>query len=266
MYSDPEGADDIDGALGNDRLDMHDRTEQVTVTLAQGDHDDGQQGEGDTVDNDVDHIITGSGNDQIVDSVTAETATFETGAGNDYVVTHRGHNTVDLGTGLDTIEFATDQGGVRVAMSLLGGGTGDGYYLNSNDPAGQPYGAHFVNADVIAGTSSLQGDVMDNSGSVGAVIFQGREGNDTLMGGFASDDLYGGAGNDTLSGSGGSDRLYGENGNDSLSGGNGADTLVGAAGADTFDGGDPTPPDEETDTADYMQSEDGSCANARGCP
>jgi Ca2+-binding RTX toxin-like protein len=70
-----------------------------------------------------------------------------------------------------------------------------------------------------------------------------------------------------LEGEEGDDTLTGEDGNDTLRGGDGDDTLTGGAGKDNFDGGAPTPPDEETDTTDWEgPMQDGSCADATGCP
>ncbi len=92
--------------------------------------------------------------------------------------------------------------------------------------------------------------------------FNGTEGNDTLIGGAAADEVngnggndflqggdgidtvVGGAGNDTMSGNGGNDWVRGGTGNDQVSGGSGQDSFAfadfGAANADTlvdFDGG-----------------------------
>ncbi|AUX78428.1 calcium-binding protein [Sinorhizobium fredii] len=82
--------------------------------------------------------------------------------------------------------------------------------------------------------------------------FDGREGNDTLIGGGGHDALIGGEGNDTLygdsestagnAGSGhdsldggaGDDSLFGGGGNDSLNGGKGNDLLSGGNGSDTL--------------------------------
>jgi Ca2+-binding RTX toxin-like protein len=57
-------------------------------------------------------------------------------------------------------------------------------------------------------------DPMFNDGSVG-VVFDGRGGNDELLGSIAADHLIGGAGNDRLDGSAGGDTLEGGTGNDS---------------------------------------------------
>lgn len=66
----------------------------------------------------------------------------------------------------------------------------------------------------------------------------GRGGNDTISGGYNTDDrLFGGSGNDVLHGDARNDELYGGDGNDMLYGGEGNDTLAGGAGRDRLAGG-----------------------------
>ena len=60
----------------------------------------------------------------------------------------------------------------------------------------------------------------------------GRDGNDTLYGRGGDDELHGWYGNDWLYGESGNDRLLGEDGNDYLDGGDGNDTLQGGDGDD----------------------------------
>jgi hypothetical protein len=70
--------------------------------------------------------------------------------------------------------------------------------------------------------------------------FEGRDGDDTLIGGDFMDTLRGGVQKDTLVGGRGSDSLFGEEGDDSLIGGR-DELLAGGDGArDTLDGGPPT--------------------------
>ncbi|WP_148169570.1 S8 family serine peptidase [Pseudomonas chlororaphis] len=66
----------------------------------------------------------------------------------------------------------------------------------------------------------------------------GRGGNDTISGGYNSDDrLFGGSGNDVLHGHTRNDELYGGDGDDLLYGDEGNDTLAGGAGRDRLFGG-----------------------------
>jgi Ca2+-binding RTX toxin-like protein len=66
----------------------------------------------------------------------------------------------------------------------------------------------------------------------------GQAGDDTLIGGDASDILLGGAGDDTIDGGAGDDRLLGNDGNDLINGGNGIDQILGGDGNDTINGGE----------------------------
>ena len=61
-------------------------------------------------------------------------------------------------------------------------------------------------------------------------IFNGGNGNDSLLGGDGDDILNGFGGNDTLNGGAGNDQLFGGDGTDRLDGGTGVDTLTGGAG------------------------------------
>src|SRR6185369_3338083 len=72
--------------------------------------------------------------------------------------------------------------------------------------------------------------VDDGNGPMPPANLQGGNGDDTLTGSAAADELDGGPGNDTLHGRGGIDTLLGGTGNDFLDGGPGADTLIGGEG------------------------------------
>ena len=67
--------------------------------------------------------------------------------------------------------------------------------------------------------------------------FNGTEGNDTLIGGAAADDLHGLGGNDFLQGGDGADTVLGDGGNDTLSGNAGNDWMRGGTGNDQVSGG-----------------------------
>ena len=68
-------------------------------------------------------------------------------------------------------------------------------------------------------------------------IFNGSDGNDTLIGGAGNDTLFGGNGNDTVTGGKGTDTAFLGNGNDTFiwNPGDGNDTVNGQAGFDTLD-------------------------------
>lgn len=65
-------------------------------------------------------------------------------------------------------------------------------------------------------------------------IYNGGNGNDTIIGGVREDLIYGGNGNDLLYGGDDRDTIYGGNGDDTIYGGNGSDLLYGEAGENTF--------------------------------
>ncbi|RMG34373.1 MAG: hypothetical protein D6725_14425 [Planctomycetota bacterium] len=84
-------------------------------------------------------------------------------------------------------------------------------------------------------------DRLDASGAqLGDVqlVFNGEDGNDTLLGSEGSDVAFGGQDDDSLVGNGGGDTLNGDDGEDSLEGGDGNDVLLGGGGFDTLLGGD----------------------------
>jgi Ca2+-binding RTX toxin-like protein len=100
--------------------------------------------------------------------------------------------------------------------------------------------------NVVVGTSSLTGTIVDDDGNAGPNtltgtggpdFLDGGDGKDVLSGGRGNDALFGGKGADKLSGGDGRDLLVGGAGRDTLLGGGGNDTLMGGAGKDSLDGG-----------------------------
>ena len=80
-------------------------------------------------------------------------------------------------------------------------------------------------------------NLKDFSGNATSQMYLGWNGNDTIIGGLASDWLTGDNGNDVLSGGDGDDDMYGGADNDYLLGGAGNDQMRGNAGNDTLGGG-----------------------------
>lgn len=68
-------------------------------------------------------------------------------------------------------------------------------------------------------------------------FINGKEGNDTLSGGGGNDDMHGWYGNDHMYGQAGNDKMWGEFGSDYMDGGDGNDTMNGGEGNDTMIGG-----------------------------
>lgn len=88
-------------------------------------------------------------------------------------------------------------------------------------------------------------------GGAGDDTLIGGDASDTLVGGEGDDELFGGDGADYLGGGFGHDGLFGDHGDDLLQAGRGNDALVGGLGDDTFSGG------AGRDGLDYSQRSDG---------
>ncbi|MFV1967357.1 MAG: beta-propeller fold lactonase family protein, partial [Pirellulaceae bacterium] len=83
-------------------------------------------------------------------------------------------------------------------------------------------------------TGSTKADTIDADGVVENILAFLGNGDDTYIGGAATDAVQGGAGHDNLMGQAGNDRLFGMKGNDSVDGGAGVDTVgVGEGGTTT---------------------------------
>lgn len=85
-----------------------------------------------------------------------------------------------------------------------------------------------------AGNDSMLGGFADDTiyGQAGADFVMAGNGNDSVFGGSEGDTIYGGAGSDWLDGGAGSDRLFGGADADTIYGGGGSDGVYGDAGND----------------------------------
>jgi subtilisin-like proprotein convertase family protein len=86
-------------------------------------------------------------------------------------------------------------------------------------------------------TSTIDGRSVVIAAGTLVEIAYGGDGNDTITGNTADNDLWGGRGNDALMGAAGQDVLMGEDGGDNLYGGDANDSLEGGRGNDALDGG-----------------------------
>jgi Ca2+-binding RTX toxin-like protein len=198
--ADAEGSDTLLGGDGADTVDYSGRSAPLAVDL-DGTKNDGEAGERDDVEPDVEHVIGGSGRDTITGSDDSEL--LEGGNGDDRILGSGGDDTLIGGIGEDDID----------------GGAGD------DGIAGEP------------GEDQLTGGVGDDSisGGSGSDSLGGGSGNDSLDGGAGADAIAGDDGNDFLTGAG--PAITGADAADDMNGGPGADVLQGAAGNDTLDGG-----------------------------
>jgi Ca2+-binding RTX toxin-like protein len=123
------------------------------------------------------------------------------GGGNDYIGDESGANTIDGGSGNDTIYAGND-----AARDVVDGGIGNDFiHIRSNSFK------HTV--DVVHGGSG--NDWLGNTGG-DVVEFYGDTGNDSLSGGEKVDTLSGADGDDVIYGFEGADRISGGKGNDKL--------------------------------------------------
>jgi Ca2+-binding RTX toxin-like protein len=208
----PDGADRFSGSAGVDTVDYSARSGGVKVHKGFG--QDGEAGEGDTVEADVENIRGGSGNDQI--DGTADANLLLGNAGDDVISAGSGDDRVDGGPGGDTMTGGVgsdilDYSARTAPLFLtLAGGANDGEAGEGDNAAGD--------FDVVFGGS----------------------GNDRMTGSSIQNILRGEGGNDVLDGAGANDTLLGGLGDDRLLGGLGGvaidnDDLVGEDGTDTAD-------------------------------
>jgi Ca2+-binding RTX toxin-like protein len=194
------GADDLRGGAGIDRVSYYARTSGVSVTIGNDQADDGEPGEGDNVEVSVENLVGGTGNDVLVGSARANR--LEGGSGGDVLDGGRGADVLIGGAGKDQVTYASRTAAVSVT---IGNGLAD---------------------DGEAG----EGDLVD--GSVEDLV--GGQGDDVLVGSPSVNHLIGGPGADILDGDDGNDWLMGQGGADTLDGGPGVDHFIGGGGNDTF--------------------------------
>lgn len=195
------GADNVHGTVGNDRLYGWDSLNGAGDFGPMGDHD---------------YLYGGSGADLI-----------EGGAGNDFLNDTAGANTLNGGTGDDTIEAAF------LAGNSVDGGAGiDHLWVNVQANGALIFALGDPSVETVVRGLRIRGiEVM----SVYASEFD-----DSITGGAYGDSMLGSAGDDHLVGGGGDDWLSGGGDRDTMLGGAGNDTFVlfDALGADSIDGGD----------------------------
>ena len=87
------GADTHDGGPGVDGAQYWDRTNKVAVTIGDGQANDGEAGEGDSVLPTTENAMGGKGDDELVGD-----------AGNNYLLGYEGNDTITAGLGNDTLD------------------------------------------------------------------------------------------------------------------------------------------------------------------
>jgi Ca2+-binding RTX toxin-like protein len=229
------GDDLLDGKLGPDHLyggsdadtaTYEGRPNPVTASL-DGVANDGEAGENDNVDTDVESLIGGSHNDTLIGSAAQNFLhgsfggdTLKALGGNDALYGEASNDTIDGGTGADFLDgdagFDTVDYSARVAPVTV---TMD---FQNND--GAALEGDLVNAGVERIIGGSAGDTF--TGNADSNTFEGRGGPDDLTGAGGVDFFDGGSGTDTIGGGDGDDVVTNGSSPD------GADTVAGGAGSD----------------------------------
>lgn len=129
--------------------------------------------------------------------------------------TGRGNDTIDGGTGTDTVSYqAWDKSNFGAIVNLS------------------------QKSITVRGVTVQSGTARDNWGGTDTLLnienINGSNLADYLLGSDGANNLQGGAGKDTLMGGAGNDNLRGDDGNDLIIGGAGGDYMEGGAGNDVF--------------------------------
>lgn len=260
------GADTLSGGLGDDTLDYSiGRTTDTIVKPAGGAvsgndaNSDGTAEENDTVLDDFETIMTGSGNDTVVGAANA--LTILTGGGQDLITGSSGDDTIDPGTGInqvdgsggsDTLDLSSQTGPTTTTQQTVPffGTPTEVWVAKSDAPA---FANAFASVETVIGTG--QDDLVQWDGTAPALFdFAAGGGTDTVDASSAAvavvinlstfgngnevENAIGGAGNDTLTGNNLNNTLTGNDGDDAITAGTGNDIVEGGLGNDTLtDGG-----------------------------
>ncbi len=212
------GNDIINGGAGDDTIDGGDGNDAIAAGLG---NDTVRGGTG----NDV---ISGDGGSDVLHGDDGDDAFL-------FAVGEPGGSTqVFGGAGADTLILRG--GGASIDLTANGGSAG-GVSISTNSIENVQFDG---SVDSGGGSRLAIGSAANNSivalGIAAAVRFEGRGGDDLLIGGSGADTLLGGDGNDTVSGGDGNDTIEGGAGTDSLAGGLGADWIYGGTGNDVISG------------------------------
>lgn len=249
------GDDTVSGESGNDVVDGYDGDDVLNGgsgadSIYGGDDDD-------TIDGGLhnDLIYGGDGNDEI-----------EGGRGNDTIEAGDGHDVIDAGTNHDEVHVGdgsdiVDLGGGSDTVFISGFGNNviDGNWgtdtavfesnaaVNVNlffgiaDRGVEGFDSltDIENVETGNGNDTVIGSSADNEIDTGngADFINAYVGDDTVVAGSNNDTVDGGYGDDQIFGGFGGDSLYGNDGDDTVDGGSGADSIRGGEGEDLLTGG-----------------------------
>jgi Ca2+-binding RTX toxin-like protein len=203
------GADVMSGGDGNDRASYTTRSARIAADL-DGASDDGELGEGDNVQADVEELVGGSGADILRGNGSPNELVG--GAGTDRLEGLGANDVLNGGAGSDSLD-----GGEGADAAIGGSGIDSADYgMRSN--------AVVVDTDGVADDGEA-GEADNIAADVEKLI--GGSGDDTLTGNGLANILAGGPGADVLSGGAGNDVFVED------ASANGSDTLIGGSGIDT---------------------------------
>lgn len=246
----PDGADIIKGGKGWDAISYESRPAAILVTQDKA-ANDGQSGEKDKVNVEVEEIVGTAFDDEILGSSSDQHLSgldgndllnggngddvFEAGPGDDVVEGDDGDDTLVDEAGYDEYLGGDDR---DTFESELSGGYDDTYRGGIGvDTMDYSVRTEAMEIDV----TTADGDgVDDESDDVrpDIEVLIGGDGADRIIGGSVANTIYGLGSVDALYGGDGPDTLFGGDGDDSLDGQEGSDWLYGEGGYDSLFGAD----------------------------
>jgi len=200
------GKDVFNGGAGTDTISYASRTSAVTITL-DGKATSGESSESDTVKNDVENCVGGSGGDTITGSDVANTITG--GLGDDTLNGGKGDDIFDQGS-----DPLSADGGTSPDVGTPGS---DDDTINGGDGFDLVTYASRTNAVTISLVSKAHSGQTGEADLITNVEnLTGGDGNDTITGDDGPNELTGGPGDDTIYGCLGDDTIDGSTGNNKL--------------------------------------------------
>lgn len=202
---------------------------------------------------------------------------FTGGSGDDTFSGGSGDDTIQGGEGADVLSGGADADTFNI-LGTFGNDTIDGGEAgNDNDvidlsglngPVTVTYSSDEAGT-ITDGVSTITFTNVENviltdfddfvdATAVDGLTTDGRDGNDTILGGdvgdSSADSIDGGAGDDSIIGARGSDTLFGGDGNDTIDGGDFGDVIDGGAGDDVIEAGE----ERNVGDADSIRGGDGN--------
>ena len=215
--------DMIVGSTGNDTIGAGNGND----ILYGGDGDDTLYGEDGN-----DTLEGGAGNDRLEGGDYDDTYVFGRGDGSDTVYDSYGNDTIKFKEGISLNDLIVKRAQDIQHLEISIKGTEDKITINN----AYNWDGSYYNSGIIENFEFADGTKLSFNELEKQTMFKGTDGNDTIMGANASDEIHGGAGDDKIYANNGDDILYGEAGNDTIGAGNGNDILYGGEGNDTLAG------------------------------